>query len=149
MTTGTKIVQKALQHLSVHSPLQPAPPESLEDAKDTLNAMISNWQDYWNIDMGAVPLDAIGDDLSEPMGARNEIEYCLALAVAPMFPNAQVSPLLPKLAQEGFQRILATWGEVTIPKVIPRDTLPKGQGNKRGGTTRWKYAFFPKGAEIG
>lgn len=149
MTTGTKVIQKALQHLGVHSKVQPASPEAISDGMDTLNSMVAMWQDDWNIDMGAVPLEVPGDELSEPLGARNALQYCLALELAVDYPGAQVSPVLRSMAEHGFQHILRTWGSVDIPQVVPRNTLPKGQGNKRGGKTRWDYTFFPKGAKLG
>jgi len=149
MTTGTKVIQRALQHIGAHSPLQPANPEALNNAKDTLNSMLASWEDDWGIVMGTVPLDAIGDELSEPMGARNDIQYILAMALRADFPGSQSDPLLPRMADEGFQRILRTWTTPEIPKAVVRGTLPKGQGNKRGGGIRWDYTFFPKDSEIG
>lgn len=149
MTTGTKIVQKALSHLSVHSVVQPASSESISDGADTLNSLIAMWQDEWNIDMGCVPLEVPGDDLSEPLGARNDLQYCLAVQLSVDYPGAQVSPMLRALAEKGFQNIVRTWGVLDIPKMVPRNTLPKGQGNKRGGKTRWDYTFFPKDSELG
>lgn len=149
MSTGTEIVQRALKHLTIHSPLQPASAEALKDGKDTLNGMLSMWRDRFGINMGTVTLNAIGDELSEPLGAKNEIEYCLAMSLAPMFPGAQVSPTLQGQANKGFQSVLSTWGAVTIPRKQPRRTLPKGQGNKRGGNWVYDYTFYPEGSTLG
>lgn len=149
MSTGTKVVQRALGHIGVHSPLQPASPEALDVGKDTLNSMLASWLDDWGIDMGTVPLNAIGDELSEPLGATNDIQYNLAMALKIDFPGAQFSPELKQAAAEGFQRILRTWSSPVIPKMIPRSTLPKGQGNKRGGNSRWDSTFFPEGSDLG
>lgn len=150
MTTGTKIVQRALSHIGAHSIAQPANPESLEVGKDTLNSMLASWLDEWGIDTGAVPLNVIGGDLSEPLGARMHIEYNLAMALYPDFPGSQMASNLPQLAQKGFDSILTTWGDSSIPNARVRGTLPRGQGNKRGGNNnRWTRTFFKKGTEIG
>lgn len=145
MTTGTKIVQRALGKIGAHSPLQPAPPESIEAAKDTLNSMISEWYDD-GIDLGAVPLNAVGDELSEPSGARNAIQNCLAVTLAPDFPNAQVSTELVKQANKGFMMIESIWGAIEIPKSVGRETRPMGQGTK---LYRWQDGFLTQGSEIG
>lgn len=155
MSAGTEVVQRALKHLGVHSPLKPAAPETLEEGKNTLNGMLAMWRDRFSINMGTVPLNAIGDELSEPLGAKNEIEYCLAISMAPMFPGSKIvnNPiawqLLQGQANKGFQSILSTWGTVTIPRIKPRRTLPKGQGNKRGGNWIYDYTFYPAGSELG
>ena len=83
MTTGTKIVQNAMQRIGVHSPLQPASPEALETGLNVLNAFRSELQDQ-SIDVGAVPIAALGEDFSEALGTRNAIESNLALALAPL-----------------------------------------------------------------
>ena len=147
MTTGTKIVQRALGKLGVYSPLQPAQPESLEAAKDTLNSMLSEWYDD-GIDLGTVPLNAIGDELSEPSGARNAIQNNLALQLAPDFPATQVSSELVRQANLGYNKINRLWGAIEIPKAKVRDTLPVGQGNKTYGHRRLD-AFFPEDSDLG
>jgi len=99
MSTGTKLVQGALSRLGAHSPLKPAGPEAIDVGKDTLNSMYSSWQDD-SIEFGAMPLEAVGDEFSEPMGLTNTIMDNLALLLQPQFPGTG------------------------------RETLPKGQGNQ-------------------
>ena len=149
MTVGTKVVQRALGHIGVHSPLQPASPEALEIGRDTLNSMLSGLYDDWGIDLGTVPLDAIGDDLSEPMGARNHIQYMLALQLSIDFPGSQVSQQLKAQADRGLETLKRAYSKVEIPLKVAGTTLPTGQGNKRGGSTRWEPTFYPEGSEIG
>lgn len=148
MSTGTAIIQNALSHIGAHSAIQPATAEALEVGKTRLDSMLSGWFDTWGIDMGTVPLEVVGSELSEPLGARNGIEYNLAIMLAPDFPGAQVSPTLARFARESFSDILSTWGDSSIPKVKVRGTLPKGQGNKRF-NHRWDSTFFDEGEEIG
>lgn len=146
MSTGTKLVQGALSRLGAHSPLRPAGPESMEVGKDTLNSMISNWQDD-TIEFGAIPLNAVGDEFSEPMGLTNTIMDNLAILLQPQFPGTQISMDLRLNANRGYTDMKAKFQTITIPKLVARETLPKGQGNRRNGY--WTKTFFNKGEEIG
>ena len=145
MTTGTVIIQKALTLINAHSVIAPANSESIEAAMGTLNSMISGWEDD-RILMGAMPLSAPGDELSEPLGARNAIEFCLAVELQPMFPGAQISQQTMISARKGLTKLKRNWRTTTIPKPIARRTLPKGQGNKR---YLFEDVFFVEGSEIG
>lgn len=147
MTTGTKIVQSAMQKIGVHSPLQPATPEALATGLRVLNAFRSELQDR-SIDVGAVPIEDLGDDFSEALGSRNAIEYNLALALAPDFPGAQVSQELSRQARLGMAYLKRKWQTLDIPKPQVRETLPKGQGNQsdRG---LFHQTFFDEGEEVG
>lgn len=145
MTTGTEIVQSALENIGAHSALQPAPAEALDRSYKALNGMIAEWQDD-GIDLGCVPLKVIGDELSEPLGTRLAIEYQLSLVLAPKFPGAQVSSQLLTQANKAFNKLKRRWKSTIIPKTRVRGTLPVGQGNK---ADRWDDPFFEEGAEIG
>jgi len=149
MTTGTKIVQAALQKIGAHSPLQPANSESLDVGRDVLNAMIAQWEDN-GILMGCVPLKVIASELSEPHGAKNAIIYNLALALAPDFPGAQVSSELKAQAQKSYNLIKRLWKEIEIPKRKVRGTYPRGQGHKVEYLDGfWDEIYFEEGEEIG
>jgi hypothetical protein len=143
MSTGTKLVQGALSRLGAHSPLKPASPEAMEVGKDTLNSMYSSWQDD-NIEFGAVPLQAVGDEFSEPMGLTNTVMDNLAILLQPQFPGTQISMDLRMNANKGYQDLLTKAQEITIPKQVVRETLPIGQGNKSRRRT-----FFAPGEDIG
>lgn len=144
MSTGTKLVQGALKRLGVHSPIRPANPESLEDGKDVLNSMYAGWQDK-GIEIGAVPLNAIGDEFSEPLGLTATIMDNLAIMLQPLFPGSQISPELRSNANKGYENMLLQYQAVTIPNPVVRETLPKGQGNR----VRYNSVYFDKGDEIG
>lgn len=143
MSTGTKIVQGALSRLGAHSPLKPAGPEAIEVGKDTLNSMHSSWQDD-GIEFGAVPLEAVGDEFSEPMGLTNTIMDSLAILLQPQFPGTQISADLRINANKGYQDLLTKAQEIVIPKPIVRETLPIGAGNKSRHRT-----FFKPGEDLG
>lgn len=143
MTTGTKIIERALTHIGVNSPLKSVNPESVTQGMDTLNSLIASWQDE-GIEMGAVPLKTPGQELSEPLGARNGIEFNLAVIMAPDFPSATISPFVLRQASIGFNDIKINWQILTIPKKKTRGTLPMGQGNRRR-----ERNFFDEGEDIG
>ncbi len=90
MSTGTFIVTSALQKVGAHTVMKPANPVSLENGFKVLNSYISNLQDN-DIDIGAVPLQAIGDELSEPQGETNTIIHSLAILLESDHPGAQIT----------------------------------------------------------
>jgi len=143
MSTGTKLVQGALARIGAHSPIRPAGPEAIDAGKDTLNSMYAKWQDD-NIEFGAVPLQAVGDEFSEPMGLTNTVMDNLAIQLQPLFPGTQISADLRVNANKGYQDLLTKAQPITIPKQVVRETLPIGQGNKSRHRT-----FFSSGEEIG
>jgi len=147
MSSGTSIIENALQYLNVHSPVLGANAESILVGKGVLNSMIAEWQDSEPpIDMGCVPLNAPGDDLSEPLGARNGIEFNLALYMKPLFKGASPAADLAVNARKTLAQIKRTWGTTAIPKQKVRGTLPKGAGNKHCHSSQ---VFFNQGDEIG
>lgn len=149
MSSGTSIIQNALQHLKAHSPLSAANPESILIGKDVLNSMIAEWQDSTPpIDMGCVPLNAPGDNLSEPLGARNGIVFNLSVLLQPLFPGTQISLELGANARRTLAQIKRTWRTTVIPKQVVRGTLPKGAGNRWCNDSTDKV-FFDAGDDLG
>ena len=149
MTIGTKIIHSALTKIGAHTPLQPANPEAMVLAKDTLNAMLSEWYDE-GIILGCVPLKVIGSELSEPSGAKNAIIFNLALTLAPDFPGSQVSTELVRQANKTFNRMKRVWKDIEIPNRKARGTYPRGQGHNvefLGGF--WDETFFEEGQDVG
>lgn len=130
MSTGTDIVQRALQEIKAHSPIKPAHPESIERGRKVLNGYISELQDD-NIDFGAVPLEAVGDELSEAQGATNAIVANLAILLQPGQAGTNVSPELRVNAVKGAALLKRKFKTITIPRQVVRQTLPKGTGNSR------------------
>jgi len=145
MTVGTKIIDRALEHIGARSVVSPANPESVQTGKDVLNGMIARWQDD-GIDMGCVPLKEPGSELSEPLGARNGIEFNLAIELIPLFPGANVSPMLVASANKTYNEIRRRWRTITIPKATVRGTYPRGQGNQ---VYSDEDIFFDEGEELG
>lgn len=144
MSTGTSIIQEALQNIGAHSVASPASPDSMQVGMRVLNGMIAAFEDD-GIKMGCVPLKDVGSELSEPLGARNAIISLLSLLLHPKFPGSQISPELKSAAEKGLNQIKRQWKTITIPKPVARDTYPKGQGNN----DYLENAFFEEGAEIG
>jgi hypothetical protein len=146
MSTGTYIVTRALQKIGAHTKMKPANPDSLENGMMVLNSYISSLQDD-DIDTGAVPLDAIGDELSEPQGITNHIVNNLAMELEPDHPGAQISPQLRVNAAKGAAMIRRKYKITIIPKQVVRETLAKGQGNKE--FYYYDETYFAKGDTIG
>ena len=146
MSTGTKIVQGALSRIGAHSIVRPANPESLEVGRDALNSLHAGWQDN-GIEFGGVPIEAIGDDFSEPLGLTNTIMDNLAIQLQPLFPGTQISQDLRINANKSYQKLLAKCQAITIPKPIVRETLPKGQGNTDN--SYYDETFFSEGDTVG
>jgi hypothetical protein len=101
---------------------------------------MASWLDD-DIDIGVVPLQAIGDELSEPLGLKNAIIANLALELHPLFPGAVISPELSKQANKGYNEMVRKYQAVTIPNRVVRE-MPAGQGNRC--TT-----FYKKGTSLG
>lgn len=138
MSTGTFIIQSALQKIGAHSLPSPANPEAISLGRDVLNSMLQEWESRY-IFLGAVPLNDPGDELSEPMDARNAIINCLALELQPDFPNKNTSlQSLTRNANRGEAFIKRMYRNIPIPKRGVSSTMPWGAGNKPG---RWGSTF--------
>lgn len=149
MSSGTSIIENALQHLKAHSPLSPANPESILVGKDVLNGFIAELQDATPpVEMGIVPLKSPGDELSEPLGSRNAIVFNLAVLLQPSFPGTQISLELGANARRTLAQLKRTWRTTVIPKQKVRGTLPKGAGNRWCNDATDKI-FFDVGDDLG
>lgn len=146
MSSGTVIIESGLKLIGAHSLAAPADPESIELGMNTLNSMLQLWLSQ-AIDLGIIPLQAPGDELAEPMDARQAIIDNLAIALAPNFetPTGPVSPILRGAANRGYASIENLYQIVTIPNKVVSSTLPRGAGNNRGS---WNSPFAGKGATI-
>jgi hypothetical protein len=146
MTIGTKVLQGALRKIGAHSELNPATPDTLVVAMDTLNSMIQFWRSQ-GIIMGILPLKSPGGQLGEPGDSRNAIEDNLAIALAPNFDNGDVvvSATLERNAKVGFDWIKSLYQVITIPDKVPSSTLPRGAGNSRG---TYRNVFFGEGGKL-
>ena len=147
MSTGTAIIERALQKIGAHSIVQPSNPEDIVIGMNALNSMLETWLTQ-GIDIGVTPLDVPGDELNEPTDTQNGIINNLAIELAPDFDNGKlvVSADLRRNAKTGFQSIKNLYQKVTIPKKVVSSTLPVGAGNSRGINRR---VFFPEGGTLG
>jgi hypothetical protein len=129
MSTGTEIVEDALSRIGAHSVNKRANSESLETGRKTLNSYISQLEDDC-ISFGAMPLSALGKELSEPQGLTNVIKDNLAILLQPLLKGTQISPELRVNARVGAAYMVRKYQTVTIPNPVVRDTMPLGQGNR-------------------
>lgn len=146
MSTGTDIIERALQQIGSHSIVQPASPGSITLGMEKLNSMLEMWLTK-GIEIGFTPLDVPGDELNEPNDTRNGIINNLSIELAPDFNNGKVivTAELLRNARSGFNDIKNIYQRITIPPKKVSSTLPRGAGNSRGGNQR---VFFPKGTEL-
>lgn len=146
MSTGTAIIEEALQSIGAHSLVAPADPESIVIGKNRLNSMLEMWLTR-GINIGFTPLDVPGDELNEPTDTRNGIVSNLSIIMAPLFDNGKiiVSADLKTQAKVEFISIRNLYQKFTIPKKGVSSTLPVGAGNSRGNRRR---IFFGEDATI-
>lgn len=132
MTTGTVIIQTALQNIGAHSVISPASPETLAIGLRALNSMMELWTSR-NIRIGVTPLSVIGDELEESPDTYLAITSNLSLALAPNFDNGGnvVSKDLKGLAAREFAAVSTLYQRLTIPTKVISSTSPLGQGNRR------------------
>lgn len=137
MSSGTSVIQDALRKLGAYSVAHPLPPESIALGRDTLNSMIQEWRSK-EIKMGCVPLDAPGDELSEPMDARNGIVENLAVRLYSDFPSISDKTLRELRIQAGnsYRFICSQYQDLPIPDRVVSSTTPLGAGNMRGRLTK-------------
>lgn len=133
MSSGTAIILSSLELIGAHSVVAPADSGSIEKGMFTLNSMLQLWLSQ-DIDLGIVPLQAPGDELGEPLDARQAIIDNLSVALGPNFDNGDnvVSQTLRNNANRGFTSIENLYQIVTIPNKVISSTLPRGAGNNRG-----------------
>lgn len=144
MSSGTSIVENALEEIGAHSIPAPAAPESIVKGEKTLSSMLQSWLSE-GIDLGIVPLPAPGDELGEPEDTTNAITYKLALLLLPSFPGLPVTPTLVVNARTEFDTVKRLYQVFTIPDKVVSSTLPRGQGNQRFFRSR---VFAGKGATV-
>ena len=137
MSSGTFIIESAYKRIGVHSVAKAAAPEDIEDGKDTLNAMLQAWQSK-DIFLETVPLDKSGDELGEPMDARNAIIDNLAIMCAPNFDNGKVvvSQQLKDNARAGMALVNSLYRVTEIPKKKVSKLTVRGSGHGRHHGTR-------------
>ncbi len=146
MSIGTNIIQDALKALGAHSTASPASSGTLEDGRLILNSMLELWTSQ-SIFIRTVPISVVGEDLNEPIDARNAIVYNLAIMLAPALDNGKaiVSKDLRDLATTTFSTIRALYQDVEVPEMVISSTTPLGAGNTRGARSP---TFFARGATV-
>lgn len=147
MSTGTEVIERALQRIGAHSKVQPAAPETIIEGMLTLNSMLQLWIS-WGVDIQIIPIDDPGQDISESIDVKNALIDNLAIALAPNFDNGEVivSATLAANARRGITQIRTLYRKYKVPKRRPSSTLPKGVGNSKGSFQR--HVFFEEVREL-
>lgn len=147
MSTGTFIVQRALQQIGAHSKIRPANASSIEDGFESLGWMLQQWLSQ-GIALGIKPISVPADEVDEPEDATQVIINNLAIELAPDREGGKdvVSPTLRLNASRGFHILKALYQVFTIPNKVLSSTTPSGAGNtNRSGNER---IFVGKGYSI-
>lgn len=144
MSSGTSIITAAARRINVHSEAMAITPEGISGGRDRLNSMLQLWESR-SILLGVVPLNSPGDELSEPLDAKNAIIDNLAISMAPDY-GAPVSVELARDAKRGMEFIEKQYQSVEIPNRAVSELMPMGAGNK---PNRWDRVFIGKGVKLG
>jgi len=146
MSTGTTIIERALQRIGAHSAVSPASPASIILGMERLNSMLEMWLSQ-GIVIGVTGLAVPGDELNEKPDTKNGVIDKLALSLAPDFDNGKqiVSQQLRDDARMNFAHIKNVYQQISIPDKVVSSTLPVGAGNSQGVNRR---VFFPKGGTL-
>ena len=89
MSDGTTLIQSSLKLIGAHSIYAPADAESIEVSLGTLNSMLQLWLSQ-GIELNISPLNAVGEEVGEPLDTRQAIINNLAVMLAPNFGIANV-----------------------------------------------------------
>jgi len=146
MSTGTTIVQKALQKIGAHSQIRKAGASSIEDGFEALMGMLQLWLSQ-GINIGFQPISTPGGEVGEPADTTLAIINNLALELAPDREGGKevVSQTLRNNARRGYLLVKGLYQNLTIPDKVISSTVPMGQGNQR-----WlgERTFAGKGATL-
>ncbi len=147
MSSGTEIIESALQEIGAQSIGASAPPQAIEDGMKRLNRMLQTWIS-WEINIPVNPLSAPGDELGEPSDTTNAIIDNLALQLAPFYDNGnnkKVSQDLKNNARSGLADVKQLYRTLIVPCRQISSTTPRGQGNYIGVNSR---VFFGRGEPL-
>lgn len=146
MSTGTALIESALQEINVISVLNPAEAEAITDGMNKLNSMLQSWVSQ-KIYLGTVKISSPGQGVFEPEDATSAIVFNLAIKLAPKYNAPVTSELLANARTElATVKRLYQNPNLVIPYRRASSTLPKGSGNLSG--QRDSEVFFQDGESL-
>ncbi len=150
MPTGTKIIERALKQISASSPMNPAHPETLQDAFETLNSFMDDLLDG-GINFGQVILAAPDDELNIVLAAENMLIYNLAVLMAPENNTGRevLTTNLMKRAVDTLGTITRRYKKFTILPYKVSSTAVLGSGNQQRSFFDSEDNFFGQDRELG
>ena len=130
MSKAIRIVERALEAIRVHSPLNPAPPETKKLGVEYLADLLNDWEAE-NLALGATAPTDEDDDIEEPSGSRYGITQNLAVRLATALQTTP-SRHVQNEANKSYIDLRAKFEVIDIPdsEVVP--TTAEGAGNRRG-----------------
>ena len=146
MSTGTALIESALEEINVISVIVPVEDGMLTDGMNKLNSMIQIWTSQ-KIYLGAVKITTPGQEVYEPEDATSGIVFNLAIKLASKY-SAPVSPELRANAATELATIKRLYRNpnLVIPYRTASSTLPKGSGSQ--GEDRDSSVYFDKGESL-
>jgi hypothetical protein len=146
MSTGTDLILGSLRLLQAHSVASSAETETIVIGKDKLNSMLQLWISQ-GIAIETTPIEAVGDEVSEPEDTTNAIVENLAVEMEMEFGvlNPADSQRLHANAQGSYNDVKRIYLSITIPNKIISSTTPMGAGNTNGFRAR---VFKPRGGIV-
>ena len=130
MSTGTVVCRDALYAGGISSNVNPPSAEQYDIAFRRLMGMLNMWLSK-GIVLNFTPIDAIGQELDEPLDAYNGIVDNLAVNLLHFY-KLPVPKELATNAKVNYNDIRTMYQELIIPSLVPSSTLPRGQGNSKG-----------------
>ena len=125
MTTAAEVIESALTKLGAHSPLNPAPPETINVGVKVLREIIIEW-DQQDFRIQAIPPTKTADELSEALGANVALEYELAKRMSAEI-QKPMSDEVVQMREDVLRHARAMWRD-TFPDRRNRASL-RGRGN--------------------
>lgn len=132
MSQASEIVNAALRLLNLYSDVLPVVPEHQSLAFDAFKDMLNAWEE----NEVNLPLDIpndIDDQLDEDEWITKGLKYNLAVEAAPYL-QVDPSQTVISIASDCYDTIVVK--AVDSADVIYPNTLPLGQGNRRGPKSR-------------
>lgn len=136
MSEATEIVNSALELLNLKSPVLAVDPEHQKRAFSAFKNMLYTWEKN-GMDLALdIPSD-IEDELDEAEWLTKVLEFQLAVEAAPRL-RAKVSDDVASIAKDAYDTLLIHSIDETNVKYP--NTLPLGQGNRRGPYSRTYFS---------
>lgn len=137
-TTALQIIERAFSKAGVKPAETPLTNAEVQDALDTLNDMLSEWDVNGTL-KGAVPVETVNDDLIIPRFAFGAVKANLAIRLAPEYDRVVTQGMAFDATDSLKELVKAT---INLSDLDYPSTLPVGSGNQDGLLIGIEEEFF-------